>query len=170
MSKYNRERRKTAAGKRTVSVIKIGVGATPQIDFVPKNDQLSLEWLQDYVGGGIECSDIGRDMACVFNGDGLREGLAYNRAGLVGNFVIGKWNPISGNMINLQEADREFASEWLLRNQCYPPQCHVCGSHGGCTMRCACRDVLIYCVNCYNQLLDHIRDERWGKCPRCRGK
>ena len=63
---------------------------------------------------------------------------------------------------------------WLSRNDHRPPLCHVCGKHGGATMFCTCRDVLIYCVGCYDKCFqvmdgsDNKAKNRFALCPRCR--
>jgi hypothetical protein len=155
--------------RKQISVLAVPVGEEPSVRLIEPD----LKSLQEFVGGNICSQAIAPNLSLYANDDGLRRRLPYNRCGFVGNFLITKISAF-GNGISMTDKDVAKAQEWLARNAHRPPLCHVCGGPGGATMFCPCRDVLIYCVGCYDRLLDVMDSEdltlrkRWSLCPRCR--
>ena len=155
------------------SILVIAVGDEPVVRFIPSKVDDQLDALQEIIGGHFGVLDITPHLHLYSNEDGLRRGLPYNRCGFVGNLVIVKIST-AGNQISLTDKDIVKAKEWLSRNDNRPPFCHVCGKPGGATLFCPCRDVLIYCVGCYNQMAeimgssDEAAQRRYCLCPRCR--
>ena len=130
------------------------------------------KWLGEFVGGAMGIESIGRSLSLVANDSGLNLRLPYNRSGFVGNFAIVKTSS-AGNTTSMRRRDIADTLEWLMRNECRPPLCHVCGGPGGATLFCACRDVLIFCPACYGHLGDEMKPaqaKRFVLCERCRGR
>lgn len=158
---------------KQVSILAIPVGREPVLRFIPSTTEDRIDALQEIVGGHFGSSAMTPHLHLYSNEDGLWHGLPYNRCGFVGNLVIVKISA-AGNPISLTDKDVAKAKEWLDRNDHRPPFCHVCGKPGGTTLFCPCRDVLIYCVGCYNQLAeimgnsDETAQRRFCLCPRCR--
>ena len=140
------------------------LGAEPQECSIPTDPDAQYGWLQEFVGGSISIHRITASLVLTFNDNGLLLRLPYNRCGFVGNVVVRKVSS-AGNTLSMNPNDLETARDWLDRNECSPPVCHVCGDPGGLTMFCRCRDVLIFCVECYRKLGGDR--ERFGLCGRC---
>lgn len=155
--------------KKQVSVLAVPVGKEPEMRLI-QND---LKSLQEVVGGRICAQDIAPNLTLYANEDGIHRRLPYNCCGFVGDLLIAKISS-AGNTISMTDKDIATAKEWLARNDHRPPYCHVCGRPGGVTLFCFCRDVLIYCVGCYNRLDKVINrgdleaQKRFCLCPRCR--
>ena len=155
--------------EKKVTVLVVPVGKEPEVRIIHHN----LESLREIVGGDIFPQGIAPHLTVYANDDGLRLGLPYNRCGFVGDFLITKISS-AGNGIAMTNKDSATAKEWLARNVHRPPLCHVCGRPGGATLFCPCRDVLIYCVGCYDRLGKVLNGDdletkrRFCLCPRCR--
>lgn len=147
---------------RLVKVVAVRVGQEPQVESIDS----SLEGFQEFVGGSIGGSCLVNRVSIIANDDGLHLQLPYNRAGMVGDFFFCKHHH-QGKEIDMKPNDIAWVLGWLKRNDHRPPRCHICGGHGGATLFCPCRNVLIYCVACYSQLLDHLRERRWTTCDEC---
>ena len=159
--------------KKEVSVLLVPLGGEPVVRLIPSDEEGSYEALSEFIGGSISSQVIAPRLQLLANDDGLRLRLPYNRCGFVGNCLIAKYSN-AGNNISMTEKDVATALEWLARNDHRPPLCHVCGKPGGATMFCPCRDVLIYCVDCYDRTAQVMNgssmkeNERFALCPRCR--
>lgn len=159
--------------KKEVSVLAVPLGGKPVVLPIPSDVNGSYEALKSFIGGWICSQGIAPRLQLLANEEGVLSRLPYNRCGFVGNIVIAKYS-IGGNNISMTEKDIELAMSWLSRNDHRPPLCHVCGKHGGATMFCTCRDVLIYCVGCYDKCFqvmdgsDNKAKNRFALCPRCR--
>jgi hypothetical protein len=159
--------------KKEVSVLLVPLGGEPVMRLIPAHGEGSFEALSDFVGGGVSSEMLVSRLQLIANDNGMRLRLPYNRCGFVGNFLIAKCST-AGNIIHMSDKDIEHAMSWLNRNIHRPPYCHVCGKPGGVTMFCPCRNVLMYCVDCYNQM-DPILSggddgamKRFALCPGCR--
>jgi hypothetical protein len=159
--------------KKEVSVLLVPLGGEPVVRLIPSDVESSYEALSEFIGGSISSQVIAPRLQLLANEEGVLRRLPYNRCGFVGNIAIAKYST-AGNNISMTEKDVATALEWLARNDHHPPLCHVCGKPGGATMFCPCRDVLIYCVGCYEQCFrvmggsDLKAKNRFALCPRCR--
>jgi hypothetical protein len=159
--------------KKEVAVLLVPLGGEPVVRLIPSDVESSYKMLRGFVGGSISSQVIAPRLQLIANENGLYLRLPYNRCGYVGTFLIAKYSA-AGNNLTMTEKDVATALEWLTRNDHYPPLCHVCGKPGGVTMFCRCRDVLIYCVDCYDRAAQVMNGsstkekERFALCHRCR--
>jgi hypothetical protein len=124
------------------------------------------EALAELTGGAFEGYPLTGRLTVYVNGNGRNLGLPYNRAGFLGDFVIGKVSS-AGNPLRMLDKDVQAALQWLERNDQRPPLCQVCGRPGGTTLFCKCRDVMIYCPECYVRL--DQSPQHYLVCGRCQG-
>jgi len=156
---------------KKVAVLAVPLGKEPEVRLI----QPDLESLMEFVGGTLSGEWIAPNLTLYANDGGLQLRLPYNRCGYVGNFLIAKISS-AGNEITMTDRDVAKARGWLTRNDHRPPLCHVCGRPGGTTLFCRCRDVLILCASCYDQLCkvlnapDLETKRRFCLCSRCRAQ
>lgn len=146
------------AQPETVTVLFVPVGGDPEMRTVPN----TLQAKQKLVGGRLGMMPLSPSLHLYNNDDGLAKGLPYNRCGMVGDFYIAKVTS-AGNSRSLNEKDVRQVEDWLERNHHYPPLCIQCGKLAGYTFRCQCGDVLLYCLDCVNDITTTL-------CNRCEKK
>ena len=67
-------------------------------------------------------------LAVVMDGDGIYKPLAYNRWGLVGNFVIVKMD-VNGRCLSMTDEECEAVADDLLNTNGYlDPACKICNA------------------------------------------
>jgi hypothetical protein len=159
--------------QKELSVLLVPLGGEPVVRLIPSDVESSYKMLRGFVGGSVSSQVIAPRLHLIANENGMYLRLPYNRCGFVGTFLIAKYSS-AGNNVSMTGKDIERAMLWLARNDHRPPLCHVCGKPGGATMFCPCRDVLIYCVGCYDRTAQVMNGssmkekERFALCPRCR--
>jgi hypothetical protein len=159
---------------KDATILLVPVGGEPELKTVERDVDSSSEFMGRWVGGTIASNDIGHRLHLICNDDGLALRLPYNRAGMVGPLLVGKYSPW-GNLVSMSDADVAVAKAWLAHNDHRPPLCHVCGQPSGTTLFCPCRNVLIFCPPCAGRLEEVLRGdtkemERFCVCERCRGQ
>ena len=85
------------------------VGEEPAIVF----KELTLKFLQEAVGGYIECVPIGPDVSVYCNEDGIALGLKPNCCGFLGDIIISATDADTGEPRSLTKAEIRKALAWL---------------------------------------------------------
>jgi hypothetical protein len=152
-------------------------GGEPAVQEIPAGDKGGYKALSALVGDNITSQPIAPcvNIQLITNDDGPALHLPYNRAGMVGPFLIARYDS-EGYITSMAEEDLELARGWLARNDQRPPVCHVCGKPGNRTYFCPCCDVLVYCTGCLRRVRKAItsgrtQDEQFRRlslCGRCR--
>lgn len=92
-----------------MKIIRVNVGSPPEVLDVPA-DQLTLKYMQDAVGGYIDCVGILPEVSLICNDEGLYCGedggpLPANICGIYGNFLISAYKLADGETRSLTDSE-----------------------------------------------------------------